>query len=297
MNPRSLDVSILKLLNGQATKLEKHFKADVVSYVGPIHPLLHQDFRTLIEQTKAKRPQRGKLMVFLNTSGGSAPSAEKMVDVIRQHYPTEVEFVVPDMAMSAGTILVMSGERIWMDYSSSLGPVDPQVEVRQPSGQTAYVPALGYLDKAAELIEKSKKNELTPIEAAMMLQLDLGNLRAYEQAKDLSVSLLKKWLVEYKFRTWTQHRTNNPETTVTPEQKETRAEEIAKMLCDNKAWHSHERYLGIGTLRDVVKLEIEDYSANDSLRGLIREYHDTLNEYTNRMQAFYALHSTAWSSL
>jgi hypothetical protein len=219
-----------------------------------------------------------------------------MVDVMRQHY-LEVEFVVPDMAMSAGTILVMSGDKIRMDYSSSLGPVDPQIEVRQPSGQNAYVPALGYLDKAAELIEKSKNNELTPIEAAMMLQLDLGNLRAYEQAKDLSVSLLKKWLVEYKFKTWTQHRTNNPGTPVTPEQKAARAEDIAKMLCDNKEWHSHERYLGIGTLRDVVRLEIADYSADHVLRGLIREYHETLNEYTNRMQAFYALHSTAWSSL
>lgn len=295
-NPRSLDVAIHKLLDQQAKKLELKFKADVVSYVGPIHPFLHQDFRTLIEQTSSSRPSRDKLMVFLNTGGGSAAAAEKMVEVMRQHYQ-EVEFVVPDMAMSAGTILVMSGDKIWMDYSSSLGPVDPQVEVRQPSGQNAYVPALGYLDKANELIEKSRNNQITPVEVAMMLQLDLGNLRAYEQAKDLSEDLLKKWLVDFKFKTWTTHRTTNPGTPVTLDEKQARAEQIAKDLCDNKKWHSHGRYLGIGTLKNVVRLDIEDYSTDLSLRNLIREYHDTLIENMNRIDFFYALHSTNWSSI
>ncbi len=235
-------------------------------------------------------------MCFLNTTGGSPAAAEKMVEVMRQHYQ-EVEFVVPDSAMSAGTILVMSGDKIWMDYSSSLGPVDPQVEVRQPSGDTAYVPALGYLDKAVELIEKSRANTITPVEVAMMLQLDLGNLRAYEQAKDLSEDLLKDWLIRYKFRTWTHHRTNNAGSEVSLQDKQRRAEEIARDLCDNKKWHSHGRYLGIQTLKNVVKLEIEDYSADVNLRKLIREYHDTLIENMSRIGTFYALHSAKWSTI
>ena len=46
--------------------------------------------------------------------------------------------------MSAGTILCMSGDKIFMDYASILGPIDPQV----PTPDTGdYVPALGYLDK------------------------------------------------------------------------------------------------------------------------------------------------------
>ena len=69
---------------------------------------------------------RKKLIVFLNTPGGSAESAEKLVEIMRHHY-TEVHFVVPDEAASAGTVLCMSGDKIHMDYSSSLGPIDPQV--------------------------------------------------------------------------------------------------------------------------------------------------------------------------
>ncbi len=55
-------------------------------------------------------------------------------------------------------------------------------------------------------------------------------LRFYEQARDLSVALIKKWLVQCKFKNWKVHRTTNPGTEVTAEQKEARAKEIADKL-------------------------------------------------------------------
>ena len=61
-----------------------------------------------------------RLVIFLNTPGGSAETVEKMVEVVRYHYG-EVFFVVPDYAMSAGTIFCTSGDKIFMDYSSALG--------------------------------------------------------------------------------------------------------------------------------------------------------------------------------
>jgi len=53
-------------------------------------------------------------------------------------------------------------------------------------------------------------------------------LRGYEQAKSLTIELLKKWLVKYKFKNWDTHKTN-PDLIgqpVTLEQKEQRAKEI-----------------------------------------------------------------------
>jgi ClpP class serine protease len=47
------------------------------------------------------------------------------VTVIRKHYKT-VNFVVPDYAMSAGTIFCMSGDKIFMDYASALGRSIPR---------------------------------------------------------------------------------------------------------------------------------------------------------------------------
>jgi ClpP class serine protease len=52
---------------------------------------------------------------------------ERIVSVFRKHYDI-VEYVVPNYAYSASTILVLSGDEIYLDYYSVLGPIDPQME-------------------------------------------------------------------------------------------------------------------------------------------------------------------------
>ena len=129
-----------------------------------------------------------------------------MVEIIRCHY-SEVFFVVPDAALSAGTIFCMSGDRIYTEYSSSLGPIDPQVW-----NGTTWVPALGYLDKVEALLDKAAKSTLSKAEFLILQGQDLALLSRYEQARDLTVTLLKKWLVEYKFKDWPQHRSDKTKT-------------------------------------------------------------------------------------
>lgn len=291
-----LDEAIAAWLRESAEKLEAEFNADVLSYVGPIHEAFLRPFRDFIEHI-AKATDRKSLALFLNTGGGSVQAAEKMVEIMRHHF-ADVSFVVPDMAMSAGTVLAMSGNRIFMDYSSSLGPIDPQVLVRRDEGE-AWVPALGYLDKVEELIKKSADGTLTPAEYVMLKELDLAILRAHEQAKDLSIELMKDWLVTYKFKTWTKHRTDRLKKgkPVTNAEKEERAREIADMFCNNKLWHSHGRLIGVGKLTGILRLEIEDYSSDDNRRGLIRSYHDVLTDFMARTGTMFCIHSAHRSTL
>ena len=231
-----------------------------------------------------------RLIVFLNTPGGSAETAEKMVELIRYHY-SEVYFVIPDEAMSAGTIFCLSGNKIYMDYSSSLGPIDPQVL----NGKD-WVPALGYLDQVEKMIEKSANNQLTEAEFIILQNQDLAMLSQFEQAKNLTITLIKKWLVEYKFKDWSTHRTNPDKKgqNVTLEEKEERAEEIVNILSDNKIWHSHGRKISVSTLTNVLKLEIEDYSENKKLRSMVRSYNDFLIDYINRHDTIFFLHSRCY---
>jgi len=146
------------------------------------------------------------------------------------------------------------------------------------------VPALGYLDKFEEILDKSRNGSITSVEYAIAQNQDLAELRRYEQARDLSVTLLKQWLVQYKFKDWNFHRSVGPKNgrPVTDIEKDDRAAEIAKQLGDNKLWHSHGRRIGIDTLRDKLKLEIEDYSSNDGLREGINDYHDLIIDYMRR---------------
>jgi hypothetical protein len=188
------------------------------------------------------------------------------------------------MAMSAGTILCMSGDKIYMDYASSLGPIDPQVP--DPITQQ-YVPALGYLDKVEEI---TAKQDLAPADVVFLKGLDLARLALFEQAKNLSIDLLKKWLVEYKFKDWTVHRTTDPGTEVTPDEKMRRAEEIATALANHKRWRSHGRHLDTVKLADL-RIEIDDYSDQDDLRDLIREYNDPLTGLIDRNEIPIFMHN------
>lgn len=270
--------------------IEKHFESDCIFYFGPLFPSIEKRFREFIELLKEDGEKRNRLVVFLNSPGGSAETVEKLVEIIRFHY-SEVYFVVPDEAMSAGTIFSMAGDRIYMDYSSSLGPIDPQVF----NGKD-WVPALGYLDQVEKMIEKSSKGELTEAELIILQNQDLAMLSQFEQAKNLTITLLKKWLVEYKFRDWVTHSSNAAklDQPVTPYEKQQRAEEIAMALSDNKVWHSHGRKIGSATLSRVLRLKIEDYSTDDDLRGKIRAYNDFLIDYINRHDIKFFLHSRCY---
>lgn len=273
------DESIKTLMGEKLDKLEKEFAADVLFFYGEIQPSVLRAFRDLIEDLK--KPQvppaapQVRLVIILNTPGGSAETVEKLVDIIRHHYE-DVSFVVPDFAMSAGTIFCMAGNRIYMDYSSSLGPIDPQVW----NGKQ-WVPARGYLDKVQELFEKEAAGNLSNAEFLILQNQDLAMLSRYEQANNLTVTLLKKWLVEYKWKDWTQHQTNPAKIgqPVTDAEKTARAEDVAKLLGDNKYWHSHGRMIGINTLRSVVRLKIEDYSNDPKLQPIIRSYNDLITEW------------------
>ena len=285
-----LDNHVKEALHKRLAALEDHFQGDCIFYFGPLFPSIEKRFREFIEMLKNDGVKRNRLVVFVNSPGGSAETVEKLVEIIRHHYQ-EVYFVVPDEAMSAGTIFCMAGDRIYMDYSSSLGPIDPQVF----NGKD-WVPALGYLDQVEKMILKSSQGQLTDAELILLQNQDLALLSQFEQAKNLTITLLKKWLVEYKFKDWTTHQTSEDHKgqPVTREEKERRAAEIATMLSDNKLWHSHGRRIGAATLVSLIRLKIEDYSENEDLRVKIRAYNDFLMDYISRHDAKFFLHSRCY---
>jgi hypothetical protein len=267
--------TIETLLNGKLSEIETEIRADVFSYYGVLVDGLETDIVGFIEDLAKDTDKKERLVVVLTTTGGSAFAVERYVNIFRHHYHV-VDFIVPDYAYSAGTIFCMSGDNIFMDYASVLGPIDPQVQNKDGK----WVAALGYLDKVNEAIEKSRNDTLTQAEYLMVKDLDLSELRSYEQAKELTTDLLKKWLVQYKFKNWDTHQTN-PELIgqpVTPKQKEDKATEIAIELSNHSKWKSHGRPINCETLKEIG-LKIEDFSANEPLRGLIRSYYELLSDY------------------
>ena len=269
-----VDRVILDLLYEKFEKLEQMIDSDIFLYYGPLEDAMVQSFISLIESLVEDSGKREKLSVILTTYGGSAFAVERMVNIMRHHYD-KIDFFVPEYAYSAGTIFCMSGDNIHMSYSSVLGPIDPQVKNKEGN----WVPALGYLDKINELIDKAKANEISQAEFLILREFDLADIRSYEQAKDLTVELLKKWLVKYKFKTWVVRESSGEP--VTDDLRMERAEQIAKDLGDNKLWHSHARPIGLEQLRSL-KLVIEDYGENKLLKKELDNYYQLLRDYLQK---------------
>lgn len=259
--------AVNNLLKIEIEKIEKLTESDVLAINGPIVDELLNFVLNLVEDIQNKRE---KLSIILTTNGGSAEITERLVHIFRHHYEI-VNFYVPDYAYSAGTILCMSGDDIFMDYHSVLGPIDPQVQNKEGK----FVPALGYLDKINDLINLAREGNISQAEFLILQDFDLAELKAYEQARDLTVDLLKEWLVEYKFKNWNHSKSKN--CVVTNKMKEEKAEEIAKELGNNNHWHSHGRPINIEKL-SKMGLKIEDFGEDESLHNAIREFHNLMIE-------------------
>ena len=276
----SINEAMKELLNSTLCSIEAELDCDVLTYYGPIVDGNENALLEIVEDL-GKNCER-KLAIILTTTGGSATAVERYVNIIRKHYD-KVIFIVPDYAYSAGTIFCMSGDEIWMDYFSVLGPIDPQVQNKDGK----FVPALGYLDKVNEWIDKAKNGTLTNAEFLILKDFDLAELRHYEQAKELTISLLKKWLVKYKFKNWNNHQDGQ---IVTEEEKEQRAEQIADALGNNNQWKTHGRPINIEELEEL-KLKIEDYSGREKERNLIRKYYNQVREFTTHFKIPIFIHT------
>lgn len=260
--------------------IEEHVDCDVIACFHPISLPMDDLIRDCIEDiAKDDRPRRERLLVILETVGGSIETAERIADLLRYHYPKEVNFLIPNFAMSAGTVLAMSGDNIYMDYYSILGPIDPQVRNKD----NAFVPALGYLEKYNQLMQKSGKQSLSAAELAFLIQkFDPAQIHRFEQARDHSVDLLKKWLVQYKFKNWTVTRTQGK--SVTTAMRERRAADIAKKLNDTKRWRSHARGLSMDVINNDLNLLIENFGDDEELNKRVRSYYRLLKDHMSGRQ-------------
>lgn len=271
-------------LDEKIQAIEDIMTANVVAYVGSLLSGLETVFRDQVEAVASSAEKKEKMVVVLETDGGYIEVVQRIAETLRHHY-SRVEFVVPNFAMSAGTVLVMSGDAIHMDYFSILGPIDPQVG--HENGR--QVPALGYLAQYKKLIEKADQGKLNTAELTILVEkFDQAELYKYEEARKLSISLLQEWLVKYKFKDW--KKTQETGRRVTNQLRKSRATMIARKLSDPDHWHSHGRGISMDVLSRDVNLRIEDFGKNNELRDRIRVYCKLLGDYMLRLGHVAVLH-------
>jgi hypothetical protein len=205
--------------------------------------------------------------VLLETGGGSGETAEDIVHLLHLKYDS-VAFIIPGMAKSAGTIMVMAGDEILMEPgSSSLGPIDAQIQWEgKIFSAEAFLKGLKNIKD-----EVAATNSLNRAYIPILQRISPGEIQHAENALSFAKVLVKTWLKDYKFKNWTVHRTHNPGSNVTDQEKVERAASIADKLCDHSELLSHGRSIKLKDLQSIG-LEITDYSTNADLGDAIERY-------------------------
>lgn len=92
------------------------------------------------------------LDLILHTPGGSVAATESIVDYLLNMFDGNIRVIVPQLAMSAGTMIACAAHTIVMGKQSSLGPIDPQV---------GGVAAHGILEEIDDILEQINSNPQT----------------------------------------------------------------------------------------------------------------------------------------
>lgn len=220
--------------------------------------LMQDDFYTI--QDILRESTLNQIDVYLETPGGSGETAEEIARFLHSKFE-EVNFVIAGEAKSAGTILVMCANNIYMCSTGSLGPIDAQVKIGR-SVVSAHDYKTWVEDKRNEANANGKLNSF---DAILVSQISPGEIYGVLNSLQFAKDLVKGWLPKYKFRDWTV--TNGQKKVVTPEMKEKRASEISDKLCNHMDWHTHGRSLKMEDLKE--ELLIEDIDKNPELADVV----------------------------
>ncbi len=197
--------------------------------------------------------------MVLHSPGGQAEAAERIVALLRSRFKF-VRFIIPHSAFSAATMLAASGDELLLDDTSALGPIDPQIQFRDPqTGQTSSVPTQAILEgfeKAKAAIKEDP--EVLGVYLPLLNKLDLALFEVCNNANKLAELLVTEWLRNYLLKD--------------EDHPDARVEEVVNYLSKHKDRPSHGRPITLGTIKDVLKIRnIVDLKDDKELRDLIVE--------------------------
>lgn len=200
-------------------------------------------FEDLLRSTG--RVEEGYLMV--NSPGGDANAAEKLLTMCRQRFTKSFNVIVPDYAKSAATMIALGSDKILMGYLAELGPIDPQL--RTAPIPRPGIPARSFID-GLELIRRNVTEKGDPVQMyfPMLSQIRPEIVARCQSAIEGSRKFAEKWLRKYMLK-------KDPD----------QARKVARWLSEGKKYKSHGKVIDFKEAEDVLKLNVERIDPNSDL--------------------------------
>lgn len=193
-------------------------------------------FMTVIHQLDRSKG----LDLLIHTPGGETAATESLVDYLRSIFGTDVRAFVPQIAMSAGTMIACSCKEIYMGKHSSLGPIDPQFR---------GIPAHGVVEEFERACEEIKNDpSKIPVWQSILAKYSPSFIGECEKAIEWSTEMVKEWLLTGMF---SGRRTKA---------KIAKVDKIVSELSDHALSKSHARHLSVKKCNEIGLnvIELED---------------------------------------
>ena len=150
----------------------------------------------LLEETLFDADPEQDLHLMLGTLGGDGETALRMIRQAQSRC-RELTVIVPDQAKSAGTLLVLGADSIYMGPTSDLGPVDPQFQL--PDGSLA--PARAIIAAVEEAERRIQENPTTyPLHASLLTDITALMVQQSRDAMDRIADLTREALASVSSR-------------------------------------------------------------------------------------------------
>jgi ATP-dependent protease ClpP protease subunit len=194
------------------------------------------------------------LDLFLHTPGGDGAATESLIFYLHELFGHDIRAVVPQIAMSAGTIIACSCKSILMGKHSNIGPVDPQF---------GGIPAIGIMKE----LEMAYRQITTDNRYALVWNPILQNItpsfvQQCEWAIERGKELIGRALDQGMFR-------NIPE-----EKKKLMLEQAVKRLSELTENKTHSKHFHYDDCVDMgLNVEMLEDKGNAELQDLVLTVH------------------------
>lgn len=194
---------------------------------------------------------RGKgLDLLLHTPGGAIGATHSLVDYLHQMFAHDIRVIVPQIAMSAGTMIACCASKIIMAKHANLGPIDPHIR---------GLPAQGVIEEFRTACEQvSEDPARAPIWQAIIAQYEPAFLSRCENAIEWSNGFVQEQLERVMF-------------SGESDAKE-KARGIVEQLADYGKNRTHERHIHYEECRDMG-LRVERLEDEQELQDLVLTVH------------------------
>jgi hypothetical protein len=201
--------------------------------------------------TTIHRLDRSKgLDLILHTPGGTLAATDSLVDYLHAMFAHDIRAIVPQLAMSGGTMIACACKEILMGQQSNLGPIDPQF---------GGIPAEGVLEEFKKAKKEIKGDPSTiPLWQVIFNKYHPTFIGECEKATEWSKKVVAEWLRNVMFQDEVD--------------AETRAATVVKKLSDHTAHKSHDRHIHLKECRDIG-LKITAMEDDDELQDLVLTVH------------------------